>query len=100
MTIQEIYSYADAVRVLQFTTVYNNEVHSSSAHFNGYDEEGIYFRTMDSKPYFRQLMATGKVTVSGCTDSRILGHEEDGTPIIPPSYAFRLMQLNPHCFFR
>jgi len=91
MTIKEIYDYADKIGVLTFSTIYNDEVHSRVAHFNGYDEEGIYFRTMVNKPYARQLMKTGKVTVCGCTDTSILGHEEDGTPIFPPSFSIRLI---------
>jgi len=91
MTIKEIYEHAEKIGVLVFSTIHNNEVHSRVAHFNGFDEEGIYFRTMINKPYCRQLLDTGKVTVCGITDTSITDHEEDGTPIFPPSYSFRLI---------
>ena len=91
MTIKEIYEYAEKIGVLVFSTIHEGEVHSRVAHLNGYDEEGIYFRTMYNKPYGRQLMKTKKVTICGCTDTRIIGHKEDGTPIFPPSYSFRLI---------
>lgn len=91
MTIKEIYEYAEKIGVLVFSTIHKDEVHSRVAHFNGYDEEGIYFRTMNNKPYCRQLMKTKKITVCGCTDTTILGHKEDGTPIFPPSYSFRII---------
>lgn len=91
MTIKEIYEYAEKIGVLVFSTIHGDEVHSRVAHFNGYDEDGIYFRTMSNKPYYRQLMETKKVTVAGCTDTRILEHKEDGTPVFPPSYSFRLI---------
>ncbi|WP_207655702.1 4Fe-4S binding protein [Vallitalea okinawensis] len=91
MNIEQVYAYADKIGVLVFSTIHGDEVHSRVAHFNGYDEEGIYFRTMKNKPFGRQLMATKKVTICGCTDTSIIGHEADGTPIFPPSYSFRLI---------
>lgn len=91
MKIKDVYEYAEKIGVMVFSTIHEDEVHSRVAHFNGYDEDGIYFRTMKNKPYGRQLMESGKVTVCGCTDTRITGHEADGTPIFPPSYSLRLI---------
>ncbi len=48
-----------------FSTMHGDEVHSRVAHFNGYDEEGLYFRTMANKTFCKQLIETGKVTVCG-----------------------------------
>lgn len=92
MEMKKLYELIEQVGTFTFSTIgEGGEVQSRIAHFNGYDEEGLYFRTMTSKPYFRQLMNTGKVTVCGITDSKILGHEEDGTPIFPPSFVLRLV---------
>lgn len=91
MNIKDIYEYADKIGVLVFSTIYNGEVHSRVAHFNGFDDEGIYFRTMCNKPFGRQLLETGKLTVCGITDTSITDHKEDGTPIFPPSYSFKLI---------
>ena len=91
MEIKEIYEYAEKIGVLVFSTISGDEVHSRIAHFNGYDDDGIYFRTMANKPFGRQLVETGKVTVCGITESTVLGHEEDGTPSFPPSYTLRLI---------
>ncbi len=91
MEIREIYEYAEKIGVLVFSTIYGDEVHSRVAHFNGYDDEGIYFRTMKNKPFARQLTETGRVTVCGCTDSSVSGHEDDGTPVFPPGYSFRII---------
>lgn len=91
MEIKNIYEYAQKIGVLVFSTISDGEVHSRVAHFNGYDEEGIYFRTMFNKPYARQLMETGKVTVCGITDTTITSHDENGVPVFPPSYSFRLI---------
>lgn len=91
MNIQEIYKLIEKIGVLVFSTISGDEVHSRIAHFNGCDDDGIYFRTMINKPFGRQLIETGKVTVCGISDSRVLGHEEDGTPDFPPSYTIRLI---------
>lgn len=91
MTIKEIYAYAEKIGVMVFSTIHNNEVHSRVAHFNGFDDDGIYFRTMVNKPFCRQLSVTGKVTVCGITDNTITEHTEEGAPVFPPSYSFRLI---------
>jgi len=91
MTIQEIYAKFEEIGVLTFSKIHNGEVHSRVAHFNGCDENGIYFRTMWNKPYARQLKESKKVTVCGITDSRILGHDEEGVPDFPPGYSIRLI---------
>lgn len=90
MTIREIYEYAERIGVLTFSTISQDEVHSRIAHFNGYDDEGIYFRTMDTKPYYRQLMETRKVTVCGITRSSV-AHDDEGMALFEPGYTFRLI---------
>lgn len=90
MTINEVYDYAEKIGTLVFSTIYDNEVHSRIAHFNGYDEDGIYFRTMNTKPYFRQLLSNGKITVCGSTQSNV-AHDENGMAIFKPGYTFRLI---------
>lgn len=91
MTIAEIYDYADRIGILTFSTIYNSEVHSRSAHFNGYDNEGIYFRTMPNKPFGRQVIETGKITVCACSDPRVLAHDNEGIPTFPTSYTLRII---------
>lgn len=91
MNIKEIYDVLNSVGVLTFSTIENNEVQSRVAHLNGCDEKGIYFRTMGNKPYARQVKKTGKVTICGVSDSRILGHNDDGVPEFPPGYSIRLV---------
>ncbi len=92
MTIKEIYEAADRIGLMAFSTIYNGEVHSRIAHFNGYDENGIYLRTMGSKPYGRQLRETGQVTVCGQWGGAILNHEDVGAiPHFAPGYTFRLV---------
>lgn len=91
MTIKEIYEKLNSVGVLTASTICGDEVHSRIMHLNGYDDQGIYIRTMWNKPYGRQLMETGKVTLCGASDTRILGHNEDGVPDFPGGYGIRLV---------
>ena len=91
MKISEIYELFENIGVLTFSTIYKGEVHSRAAHFNGFDEEGIYFRTMWNKPFARQLMETEKVTVFGISDTRILSHDGESGAEFPPGYSIRLI---------
>lgn len=89
MELKELYKYTSEIGVLTFSTIHNGEVHSRSAHFNGYDEDGLYFRTMSNKPYFRQLRDTKKVTVAGISNTK--AEEVDGHAQFPPSFSIRLI---------
>lgn len=91
MKIKEVYERFDKIGVITFSTIHNGEVASRAAHLNGYDEDGLYFRTMWNKPFARQLQTTGKVTLFGITDTRILCHDEDHIPSFPPGYTIRLI---------
>lgn len=91
MEISEIYELFDKIGVLTFSTIHNNEVHSRVAHFNGCDQEGIYFRTMWNKPFARQLMETKKITVCGVSNTKILSHDGDLGADFPPGYSIRLI---------
>jgi len=89
MKIEEIYEIIEKIGVMGFSTQYHGEVHTRSAHFNGFDEDGLYFRTMANKPYARQLRETGKLTVWGITNSYL--SDDGGNPLFPPSLSLRLI---------
>lgn len=92
MTIEELYNYADKIGLLTFSTIHNGEVHSRIAHFNGYDDEGLYFRTMGNKPYGRQLKESGKVTACGHSGGGLLNHTNTGEiPLFAPGYSLRII---------
>ncbi len=92
MTIEQIYELAHRIGLLTFSTIHNGEVHSRIAHFNGYDDEGIYLRTMANKPYGRQLLESGKVTVCGHFGEGILNAENEGAmPEFAPGYSLRIV---------
>ncbi len=90
MEIKKIYELIENIGVLVFSTISGDEVHSRIAHFNGYDDDGIYFRTMPNKPFGRQLIETEKVTVCGINNSKYV-YKEDGTLTFPPSSTLRLI---------
>jgi len=89
MKLETLYEYIEKIGVMSFSTMYQDEVHSRSAHFNGFDDDGLYFRTMANKPYARQLLKTGKLTVCGISDGRV--SDAGGNLIFPPSFTLRLI---------
>lgn len=92
MTNKEIYEFINKVGLFTFSTIYKNEIHSRIAHFNGYDEDGFYFRTMYNKPYARQLLETGRLTVCGHCGDGIINHEDVGaSPNFAPGFSLRLI---------
>lgn len=94
MTIAEIYEYAEQIGSMTFSTISaaGDEVYSRIAHFNGYDDDGIYFRTMLNKPYYRQLVATESITVCGLkSGSTSVQTDDEGMASFEPGYSFRLI---------
>lgn len=92
MTIEKLYELIEQIGLLTFSTIHNGEVHSRIAHFNGYDDGGLYLRTMANKPYGRQLRDTGKLTVCGESGGGILNHDDHGAePIFAPGYSLRII---------
>ena len=92
MSIEELYKAVDRIGLLTFSTIHEGEIHSRIAHFNGYDDDGLYFRTMANKPYGRQLKETKKVTVSGHYGEGILNHHDAGAPpVFAPGYTVRII---------
>jgi ferredoxin len=89
MELEKLYEYIEQIGVMTFSTIHEGEVHSRSAHFNGFDEDGLYFRTMANKPYARQLLETGKLTVCGISDARV-GHRSAAAGF-PRSFTLRLI---------
>ncbi len=90
MTIQEIYERFDAIGCCTFATIDGDYPETRIAHFLVYDDEGLYFMTMNTKPFYKQLKATGKVSVCGlCADSRV-GMSENGTFSFDDGYFIRL----------
>ena len=89
--LEYLYEKLEHIGSLTFSTMYKDEIHSRIAHFNGFDEHGIYFRSMWNKPFAKQIIEHGKITVCGVTDSRISHAEDNYVPQFPPGYSVRII---------
>lgn len=91
MTIQEIYNAFDKIGCLSFTTVdENNCPESRIAHLRGCDDDGIYFMTMYTKPFYRHLKANNNIAISGLCASTEVTHDSNGLPLFEPGYSIRM----------
>jgi uncharacterized pyridoxamine 5'-phosphate oxidase family protein len=53
MKIEEIFEYIEKIGCLTFATISDGFVHPRIVHPYAYDEEGIYFMSMNIKPFAR-----------------------------------------------
>ncbi len=92
MTIKEIYDAFDKIGCLSFTTINEfNDPISRIAHLRAYDEHGLYFMTMFTKPFFKQLHTNKKISLCGlCTPDKEIHHDENGLPVFAGGYAMRM----------
>lgn len=91
MDLNEIHDAIEKIGCLTFTTFDAGEMHSRIISVCGGDEGGIYFLTMDVKPFYRQLKANPQVALCGIYPSgRKDGKNKDGQPYWVPGYTFRL----------
>lgn len=91
MTIREIYEAFDKIGCLSFATINeHNEPETRIAHLRAYDDEGIYFMTMFTKSFYKQMKATGKVAISGLCAKTEVDHDENGLPVFENGYSIRL----------
>ncbi|OON98065.1 MAG: hypothetical protein ATN36_01720 [Epulopiscium sp. Nele67-Bin005] len=60
MNIQQIYEAFDKIGCLTFATINDDYPETRIAHLRVYDEDGIYFMTMNTKPFYKQLTTTQK----------------------------------------
>lgn len=90
MEIEEIYKKIDAIGCLTFATIENGYPETRIAHFFAYDKDGIYMRTMDVKPLYRQLKKTGRLSCCGMYPKTQVEHDEEGLPHFLPGYTLRV----------
>ncbi len=91
MNIKEIYEKFDKIGCLSFSTINEEgEPESRIAHLRGYDNEGIYFMTMFTKPFYKQLKTNGTIAISGLCANTEVKHDEEGMPIFEGGYAIRM----------
>lgn len=91
MTIEEAYAEFDKIGCCSFATLDGNGgVETRIAHFFAADEDGIYLRTMTVKPFYRQLVAGGWVSVSGEYPTTRVTHNEQNLPFFEPGFTMRV----------
>lgn len=90
MTIKEIFDRFEKIGCCTFATVDGEYPKTRIAHFLVCDDEGIYFMTMNTKPFYRQLKATGKISVCGMSAATSVSERPDGELHFDPGYVIRL----------
>ena len=65
MTLNEIHKAIEKIGSLAITTLDGETMHSRIISICGGDDEGIYFLTMDVKPFYRQLKNNPQVALCG-----------------------------------
>lgn len=91
MTLKDIESVIAKVGCLAVTTLDGSTMHSRIISMCGCDDEGIYFLTMDVKPFYRQLKSNPQLSMCGIYPSgRKEGKNKDGQPYWPPGFFLRI----------
>ena len=89
MDIADIYEKFDQIGCLAFATIDKDTPQTRIAHLFAHDDEGLYFRTMITKPFYAQLKTTGKVSICGMYPKTSVSHDEEGMPYFAPGYTIR-----------
>jgi len=89
MTISDIYHKFDQIGCLTFATIDKNTPQTRIAHLFAQDEDGLYFRTMITKAFYKQLQETKKVSICGMYPKTMVSHNDEGMPYFPPGYTIR-----------
>jgi len=91
MNLKQIYSALAKIGSLSITTLDGNTMHSRIISICGGDDEGIYFLTMNVKPFYRQLKTNPQISMCGIYPSgRKEGKNKDGQPYWPPGFFLRI----------
>lgn len=89
MDIADIYNKFDQIGCLTFATIDKDAPQTRIAHLFAYDHEGLYFRTVITKPFYEQLKKTAKVSICGMFPKTSVSYNEDGMPYFAPGYTIR-----------
>ena len=90
MKINEIYEMFDKIGCCTFATMDGDCPETRIAHFIAHDTDGLYFMTMTTKPFYKQLKATGKVSVCGLSASSKVNTDEQGNLLFEAGYTIRI----------
>jgi len=91
VTLTEIHKAIEKIGSLTFTTLDGETMYSRIISICGGDDEGIYFLTMDVKPFYRQLKNNPQVALCGIyPSSRKTGKNAVGQPTFAPGFTLRI----------
>ena len=91
MTIKDVYKKFEQIGCCSFATPDGKGgVESRIAHFFAYDDEGLYLRTMRVKPFYRQMIESGKVSVCGEYTAAPCTWDDDNMPHFQPGFMMRV----------
>ena len=91
LDIKDVYREFDRIGCCSFATLgEKGGVESRIAHFFAHDEEGLYLRTMRSKPFYRQLAEGGMVSACGERTEAPCEWDEDNMPHFQPGCMMRV----------
>ncbi len=91
MTLHEIHAVIAKIGCLSFTTFDGSSMQSRIISICGGDDEGIYFLTMNVKPFYRQLKSNPQVSMCGIYPSgRKDGKNKDDQPYWAPGFFLRI----------
>ncbi len=91
MTIQDIYNAFEKIGCLSFTTINEHgEPESRIAHLRAYDDNGLYFMTMFTKSFYKQLKDGKKISLCGLRAKTEIEHNAEGFPVFDHGYSMRM----------
>ena len=91
MNLNDVHSALQKIGSLSFTTLDGHTMHSRIISICGGDDDGIYFLTMDVKPFYRQLKKNPQVALCGIyPSSQKTGKNAVGQPTWAPGFTLRL----------
>ncbi len=90
MTIQHIFEAFESIGCCTFSTIENGFPQSRIAHFIAYDEHGLYFSTMYTKPFYKQLKENKSISVCGMNASPNIEAIDEETIVFEAGYFIRI----------
>lgn len=91
LSIKEVYELFEKIGCCSFATLDGNGgVDSRIAHFFAYDDDGLYLRTMTGKPFYRQMVEGGKLSVCGECTAAPCEWDDENMPHFQPGFMVRV----------
>lgn len=90
MKMSEIYEKFDKIGCCTFASIDGDSPETRIAHFIAHDNEGLYFMTMITKPFYKQLKTTGKVSACGLSANAQVDTGDEGNLLFEAGYFIRV----------